>query len=47
MIVVETSGSERYIPTRRFYERIGFQQAAVVKDFYSVGDDKVIYVKYV
>ena len=47
MILVETSGSERYVSTRRFYERMGFCQAAVVKDFYSIGDDKVIYVKYV
>jgi ribosomal protein S18 acetylase RimI-like enzyme len=47
MIVVETSGSDRYGPTRKFYERMGFSQAAVVKDFYSAGDDKVIYVKFV
>ena len=33
LIVIETSGSERYLPTRRFYERNGYTLAAEVKEF--------------
>jgi D-alanine-D-alanine ligase len=45
LYVVETSGREIYLPTRAFYERIGYTIAAVVKDFYAPGDDKIIYTK--
>jgi D-alanine-D-alanine ligase len=45
--VVETSGSERYIPTRAFYEKIGYREAARVNDFYAPGDPKIIYTKAV
>ncbi|MDH4203411.1 MAG: GNAT family N-acetyltransferase [Phycisphaerae bacterium] len=45
MIVIETSGSERYLPTRRFYERNGYDLAAEVKEFYAPGDDKWIFLK--
>jgi len=41
----DTSGREQYTPTRAFYERIGYSRAAVLKDFFAPGDDKVIYVK--
>jgi D-alanine-D-alanine ligase len=45
LYIVETSGRETYLPTRAFYERIGYTIAAVVKDFYDAGDDKIIYTK--
>ncbi|MCI0498162.1 MAG: GNAT family N-acetyltransferase [Planctomycetales bacterium] len=45
LIVIETSGSERYLPTRRFYERNGYTLAAEVKEFYAPGDDKWIFTK--
>jgi hypothetical protein len=45
MITVDTSGSQRYLPTRQFYEKLGYHNEACIKDFYSVGDDKVIYIK--
>jgi len=44
-IYVETSSREQYEPTRRFYERCGYQQAAFLKDFYAPGDSKIIYLK--
>ena len=47
MIVVGTSGSNRYISTRRFYEKLGYCEASRVKDLYTTGDDKVIYIKHV
>ncbi len=45
MIVIETSGSEKYLPTRTFYERNGYTLAANVKEFYAPGDDKWIFLK--
>ena len=44
-IYVDTSSREQYEPTRSFYRAGGYEQEAVLKDFYSPGDDKVIYVK--
>ena len=44
-VYVDTSGRDAYIPTRLFYERMGFIRAAVLSDFYAPGDAKVIYVK--
>jgi ribosomal protein S18 acetylase RimI-like enzyme len=45
LIVIETSGSEKYLPTRGFYERNGYILAADVKEFYAPGDDKWIFTK--
>ena len=45
MITVDTSGSQRYLSTRRFYEMLGHCKEACIKVFYSVGDDKIIYIK--
>ncbi len=44
-IYVETSSREQYQPTRAFYLACGYQQEALLKDFYAPGDSKVIYVK--
>jgi ribosomal protein S18 acetylase RimI-like enzyme len=44
-IWVETSGREKYLPTRKFYLRCGYEEAAVLQSFYADGDDKVVYVK--
>ena len=44
-IWVETSGQEKYLPTRKFYLRLGYEEEAVLKGFYSANDDKIIYVK--
>ncbi len=45
-IWVETSSQEKYLPTRQFYLRYGYQEEALLKDFYAAGDDKVIYAKH-
>jgi GNAT superfamily N-acetyltransferase len=44
-LFIDTSGRDQYRPTRSFYERMGYVVHEVVKDFYAVGDDKVIYRK--
>jgi len=45
LAVAETAGRDEYLPTRRFYMNQGYVEASRVRDFYSPGDDKVIYVK--
>jgi GNAT superfamily N-acetyltransferase len=44
-IYIETSGRPQYTPTRAFYERCGYELAAVLKDFYDRDDDKWIWRK--
>jgi GNAT superfamily N-acetyltransferase len=44
-IYIETSNRHQYAPTRGFYLRCGYEQAALFADFYAPGDDKVIYVR--
>jgi GNAT superfamily N-acetyltransferase len=44
-LYIETSNRHHYAPTRGFYLRCGYRQAALLEDFYAAGDDKVIYVK--
>jgi ribosomal protein S18 acetylase RimI-like enzyme len=46
LIVVETSGLEKYVSTRRFYLATGYIQEATLKNFYSEGDDLVIFTKH-
>jgi ribosomal protein S18 acetylase RimI-like enzyme len=44
-VYIETSNRSQYSPTRGFYLRAGYEQAALLRDFYATGDDKVIYEK--
>ena len=45
LIVAETSSRADYAATRGFYERRGFDRAAVIPAYYAPGDDLVIYLK--
>lgn len=45
IFLIETSSLPSYEPTRRFYLKHGYEQAAVVRDFYADGDDQVIFRK--
>lgn len=45
MLVVETSSRDDYEPTRQFYQKRGYEQAAQVRDFYSRGDHRVVLTK--
>ena len=44
---VETSGHALYERARRFYQAAGFHQAGRIADFYSPGDDLVIFSKII
>ena len=46
LLVLETSGLEEYARTRKFYELAGYEKEAVIRDFYKVGDDLVIYTMH-
>ena len=45
MLLIETSSQESYGATIRFYERNGYELAARIKDFYRIGDDKLVFSK--
>lgn len=44
-VYIETSSTNLYNNTRNFYIRRGYQQEAILKDFYKPGDSKVVYAK--
>lgn len=44
-VYIETSSQPLYEPTRRFYAASGYAEEARLRDFYTAGDDKVIYVR--
>ena len=46
LIVVETSGTPEYTPTRRFYERLGYEGHLSVPEYYRPGDDLIVYSKH-
>lgn len=43
-IVAETSGLEKYAPTRNFYISTGYKLEADIPDYYMMGDAKKIYI---
>ena len=45
VLIVETSSTDAFEGTRRFYEHLGYTQEAVIRDFWSDGDHKVVYWK--
>ena len=45
MLIAETSGTPHYEITRKFYLRMGYTNEAIIKDFYTVGDDLLIFTK--
>lgn len=46
LLLIETSGTDPYEPTRRFYLKHGYDREATVRDFYADGDDQVIFRKH-
>jgi ribosomal protein S18 acetylase RimI-like enzyme len=45
LLLIETSSTPAYHPTRGFYLKHGYVEAARIPDFYADGDDKVIFSK--
>ena len=44
--LIETSSLPQYEQTRRFYLKHGYEQHAVLRDYYADGDDMVIFRKH-
>lgn len=45
VLFIETSGLPHYERTRQFYRRQGYEQEAILRDFYSAGDDMIVFRK--
>lgn len=45
-LYIETSDLPYYLPTRAFYERMGYDRAAHLPDYYKIGDGKITYRKW-
>ncbi len=45
VLLVETSGVPEFERTRGFYDMLGYDREARIRDYYSAGDDKVIFCK--
>lgn len=45
ILIVETSSDDAQIGARKFYEKIGYTQMAVIRDFWNDGEDKIVFWK--
>jgi ribosomal protein S18 acetylase RimI-like enzyme len=45
VLFIDTSSQPLYEPTLRFYLKHGYEQHAVLKDFYAAGDSKIVFRK--
>jgi ribosomal protein S18 acetylase RimI-like enzyme len=45
VLLVETSGLEDFEYVRAFYRKSGYDEEARIREFYKVGDDKIIFRK--
>jgi ribosomal protein S18 acetylase RimI-like enzyme len=45
LVIIETSSQPHYAATRAFYQRRGYEVVARVPDFYTEGDDRLIFAK--
>lgn len=45
LLIVETSSTDGFERARSFYPKCGYKEEARIKDFYTAGDDKVVFTK--
>ncbi|MEN9997541.1 MAG: hypothetical protein RI922_531 [Bacteroidota bacterium] len=45
ILIVETSSDDAQTGARNFYQKIGYEQVAVIKDFWQDGEDKIVFWK--
>ena len=45
VLIVETSSTDQYVQTRRFYRNRGYAEEARIRQFYGPSDDKVVFWK--
>jgi ribosomal protein S18 acetylase RimI-like enzyme len=47
VLLVETSSLPEYERTRSFYDQLGFDREAIIREFYAPGEDKVVFWKQI
>lgn len=47
LLLVETSGVPAFERTRRFYDKLGYEREACIRDYYTTGDDKIVFRKLI
>lgn len=45
LVIVETSSRDEFKPARDFYAKCGYSEEARIRNFYALGDDKVVFAK--
>ena len=45
LLIVDTSGTEDFALTRKFYAQNGYEEEARIRDYWATGDDKVTFCK--
>ncbi len=45
MLLIESRSRQSFAPTRRFYQRCGYDEISRIKDFYRIEDDKIVFCK--
>ena len=45
VLIVETSSDDAQIGARNLYQKLGYIQEAVIRDFWNEGEDKIVYWK--
>ena len=45
MLLVETSGTPEFVPTRAFYAKCGYDEEARVRDYFAAGEEMVLFRK--
>lgn len=45
VLIVETSSDDGQIGARNLYQKLGYNQEAVIRDFWNEGEDKIVYWK--
>ena len=45
ILIVETSSDDAQIAARTLYQKIGYTQEAVIRDFWNDGEDKIVFWK--
>ena len=45
ILIVDTSGTDAFDQTRKFYAQNGYQEEARIRDFWADGDDKIVFRK--
>jgi ribosomal protein S18 acetylase RimI-like enzyme len=45
ILIADTSGTEQFMRTRKFYTNCGYREESRIRDFWATGDDKVTFRK--